>query len=379
MRRLVGKTSRGGAQSSPLLIPRTLHALIAAQVGVRLGGDPLWGQGKNRDAWYLLSAKCHVDPLRRSNEQSSRRELDRFWAMVNHHTVQPGWILLFVVDQTAAMGETILMIGTHSCRFRNCRGRCQAYNIGQDTKKTSCRCATIQDLPTSWLFFDVLLANDCLPSITCSKCLREEWIADCKSCLKACPCYCRRCVTKIGYSLFRKRLLIHHCLLETPTVSFLNHSSNMVWRIVTRSTPTWVDWWNRFVGMGVQVLAAGMLLTFEYSLSGWSSGRRTMLWFQAPSRRISFLAYVYWFTAGCMRTWISCSSRRSSICRTRHLALWYPLVRVSGNAFLCLSFGVLCVCKICVAIDNISHEIIFLFNDSLLLCRSEECAYGMVL
>ena len=215
------ETSVEALEASPLLLPRTLHALIAAQV-VEQDDDHSLRAGKNGDAWYLLEQKCHVDPLRRSNsEQSSSSWTDSQSYRLNHHCPAKAGYCCFVLDQAAAMGETILMTRHPLLPFQKLPvDTVKPYNTGaghyQEDELPFI--ATIQEeihpraqephvTPN---FFDVLLANDCLPSDdTCSKCLREKSGADCKSCLKACPCYCKTlCYEKVDTKFVSKQLTI---------------------------------------------------------------------------------------------------------------------------------------------------------------------------
>jgi hypothetical protein len=214
-------TSVEALEASPLLIPRTLHALIAAQV-VEQGGDPSLRAGKNGDAWYLLEQKCHVDPLRRSNtEQSSSSWTDSQSYRLNHHCPAKAGYCCFILDQAQMMGETILMTRHPLLPFQKLPlDAVKPYNTGaghyQEDELPFI--ATIQEeiYPRAQEplvtpnFFDVLLANDCLPSNdSCSKCLREKSGADCKSCLKACPCYCKTlCHEKVDSKFVSKQLTI---------------------------------------------------------------------------------------------------------------------------------------------------------------------------
>lgn len=214
-------TSVRALEASPLLIPRTLHALITARV-VEQGGDPSLGAGKNGDAWYLLEQKCHVDPLRRSNsEQSSTSWTDSLSYRLNHHCPAKAGYCCFVLDQAQMMSKTILMTRHPLLPFQKLPvDAVKPYNAGaghyQEDELPFI--ATIQEeiYPRAQErlvtpnFFDVLLANDCLPSDdTCTKCLREKSGADCKSCLKACPCYCKTlCHEKADTKFLSKQLTI---------------------------------------------------------------------------------------------------------------------------------------------------------------------------
>jgi hypothetical protein len=216
-------TSVEALEASPLLIPRTLHVLITAQVVGEQGGDPSLRAGKNGEFWYLLEQKCHVDPLRRSNsEQSSSSWTDSQSYRLNHHCPAKSGYCCFVLDQAATMmGETILMTRHPILPFQKLPADAvKPYNTGaghyQEDELPFI--ATIQEniYPRAHEplvtpnFFDVLLANDCLPSDdTCSKCLREKRGADCKSCLKACPCYCKTlCHEKVDTKFVSKQLTI---------------------------------------------------------------------------------------------------------------------------------------------------------------------------
>jgi hypothetical protein len=219
---LLLETSVEALEASPLLIPRTLHALIAAQVAGEQDGGPSLSAGKNGDAWYLLEQKCHVDPLRRSNsEQSSSSWTDSQSYRLNHHCPAKAGYCCFVLDQAAMMGETILMTRHPLLPFQKLPvDAVKPYNTGaghyQEDELPFI--ATIQESIYPRVqeplvtpnFFDVLLANDCLPSDdTCSKCLREKSGADCKSCLKACPCYCKTlCHEKVDTKFVSKQLTI---------------------------------------------------------------------------------------------------------------------------------------------------------------------------
>jgi hypothetical protein len=54
-------TSTKVLEASPLLLPRTLHDLIANQAHVTS-----LHAGSVSDSWFLLQHTCHVDPLRRT-------------------------------------------------------------------------------------------------------------------------------------------------------------------------------------------------------------------------------------------------------------------------------------------------------------------------
>jgi hypothetical protein len=214
-------TSVQALEASPLLIPRTLYALITAQA-LEQGGDPSLKAGENGNAWYLLEQKCHVDPLRRSNsEQSSSSWTDSQSYRLNHHCPAKAGYCCFVLDQARMMSETILMTRHPLLPFQKLPvDAVKPYNVGaghyQEDEMPFI--STIQEKiyprprepPVTPNFFDMLLANDCLPSdIQCSKCLREKTGADCKSCLKACPCYCKTlCVEKVDTKFVSKQLTI---------------------------------------------------------------------------------------------------------------------------------------------------------------------------
>jgi hypothetical protein len=213
-------TSLAALETNPFLIPRTLHALIAAQV-VDQGDDPL-RPGRNGDSWYLLEQKCHVDPLRRSSsEQLSSSWTDSQSYRLNHACPAKAGYCCFVLDQAHMMSETILMSRHPLLPFQKLPvDAVKPYNAeaGHYQEDELPFVATIQEhvyprAPEPLLtpnFFDVLLANDCLPSDDqCSKCLRVKDGADCQKCAKACPCYCKTlCHEKVDTKFLSKQLTV---------------------------------------------------------------------------------------------------------------------------------------------------------------------------
>lgn len=194
----------------PLLIPRTLHALIAAQA------ESL-SPGRNDD-WFLLQQKCHVDPLRRPSEESSGWT-DAQSFRLNHHCPDKAGFCCFVMDPVVS--ETILMTRHPLLPFQKLPVESvRPYNAeaGHFEEEELPFIATIQEKvfvrPQEALvtpnFFDVLVSNDCLPSDdTCSKCLREKSGANCDSCAQACPCYCKTlCHEQVDTKFLAKQLTV---------------------------------------------------------------------------------------------------------------------------------------------------------------------------
>jgi hypothetical protein len=59
-------------------------------------------------------------------------------------------------------------------------------------------------------FYDTLVQNDCLPSdLECSNCLRKKSGANCETCRKECPCYCKTlCHVSVEEKFVSKRLIV---------------------------------------------------------------------------------------------------------------------------------------------------------------------------
>lgn len=211
------ETSVEALTVNSLLIPQTLYELIAVDAKDTLGS------GKNGDSWYLLQQKCHVDPLRRSSvedgssgwttgTQSSLR--------LNHHCPDKSGFCCFIVDQ-AKRGETILMSRHPLLPFQKLPTEtARPYNaeVGHFQEDELPFIATIQEQvfarPGETLltpnFYDMLVANDCVPSEDiCTKCLREKAGADCQSCLTVCPCYCKTlCHETVDAKFVAKQLTV---------------------------------------------------------------------------------------------------------------------------------------------------------------------------
>jgi hypothetical protein len=385
-------TSVEALEASPLLIPRTLHALIAAQA-VEQGGDLSLKAGKNGDAWYLLEQKCHVDPLRRSNtEQSSSSWTDSQSYRLNHHCPAKAGYCCFILDQAATMGETIMMTRHPLLPFQKLPvDTVKPYNAGAGHYEEDELpfIATIQEkiYPRAHEplvtpnFFDVLLANDCLPSDdTCTKCLREKSGADCKSCLKACPCYCRTlCHEKVDPKFVSKQLTV------SPPL-FARDPNRLIPRIIHQ---TWFEELSREKYPNMSRLVE------SFRLSGWEYK------FYADEDAASFLSTHFpaevreaydalipgAFKADLFRYCVLLihggvyadvdimleSALDLSV--APDVGFMVPIDEVSGNALFmfveCVVFLQGCCC------DWYHLTCNYVFNDSLVHLSIEECAYGM--
>lgn len=177
----------------PLLLPRALYKAIASDSK----RSPLT-LGHNGN-WNLFEQTCHVDPLRRlgaDNDSWTGSESYR----LNHSCPQATGFCCAVRN---GLETTILLTRHPILPYQTVSGDIpRPYNAeaGHFSQEELPYIATIQERvftkpeshPRTPNFFDILLENDCLPDgSVCSKCLREKSGANCQSCAKACPCYCK--------------------------------------------------------------------------------------------------------------------------------------------------------------------------------------------
>lgn len=176
----------------PLLLPRAAHEIISEET--KRTPQTL---GHNGD-WYMLEQVCHFDPLRRSDGTASFTASGTY--RLNHACPQATGFCCAVRN---GLETTVLLTRHPILPYQTILPKIpRPYNAeaGHFKEEELPYIATIQErvfkkpenYPPTPNFFDSLLENDCLPDgAGCSKCLREKNGANCQSCAKACPCYCK--------------------------------------------------------------------------------------------------------------------------------------------------------------------------------------------
>jgi len=202
-------------EASPLLLPRTLYALIAVQQA-----NKELKPGLNGDSWYLLEQTCHVDPLRRSSEQISWTDTNSY--RIAHHCPEKSGFCCSIYDTT--MRQVVLLSQHPLLPYQTIPNNDELnrpYNAeaGHYEEDEIPFISTIREKvfhrhpdqhPATLNFFDTLFQNDCLPSHEdCSKCLRNKRGANCKSCGAECSCYCKAlCHEKVEPKFVKKKLTV---------------------------------------------------------------------------------------------------------------------------------------------------------------------------
>lgn len=192
----------------PVLLPRMLYEIITEEAN----RSPLM-LGHN-GSWYILEQICFIDPLRRPDDTIALDNSDTY--RLNHACPQSTGFCCAVRNGL----ETTILLSRHPIHpYQTLSNRIpRPYNaeIGHYSEEELPYIATIQEkvfskpnnFPPTPNFFDILLQNDCLPDrAACSKCLREKKGANCQSCAKACPCYCKTlCREKPDKKFLAKKL-----------------------------------------------------------------------------------------------------------------------------------------------------------------------------
>lgn len=186
-------------QASPLLIPRTLYALIAVNAQTNHLTN-----GANNQHWYLLEQTCKMDVLSRSSTSSTTSShVVIGWSEINSHRIahhcpeRTGFCCYIHDEQIVSMSRHPILpyqlIPEELPKPYNAEA---GHFSEEDLPYISIVREQVfhrpADFPATPNFFDTLLRNDCLPKEDdCNKCLREKKGADCNKCAKACPCYCK--------------------------------------------------------------------------------------------------------------------------------------------------------------------------------------------
>lgn len=205
-------------EASPLLLPRTLYALISVATSGDGDDKKDLKPGGNGKSWYLLEQTCHVDPLRRSSDQLSWTDTNSY--RLAHHCPEKSGFCCSVYDTT--MRQAVLMSRHPLLPYQVVPSRLpnRPYNAeaGHYQEDELPFISTIreevfqkpEDHPATPNFFDVLAQNNCLPSDEmCSKCLREKKGSDCNKCAKACPCFCKTlCQDEVEPKFVKKKLVV---------------------------------------------------------------------------------------------------------------------------------------------------------------------------
>jgi hypothetical protein len=195
-----------------LLLPRTLYEMItseADQTPLSLG---------HNGPWYLLEQVCQVDALRRLDDAPSSWTAPGESYRLSHACPQATGFCCAVRN---GLETTVLLTRHPILPYQSIAPDIpRPYNAeaGHFSEEELPYLATIREqvmerpelARSTPNFFDILLANDCLPDgAACSKCLREKTGANCHSCAKLCPCYCRAlCVEEPEKKFVAKQLTV---------------------------------------------------------------------------------------------------------------------------------------------------------------------------
>jgi Glycosyltransferase sugar-binding region containing DXD motif len=201
-----------------LFLPRTLYELIATDAKATMTVTESLVLGENGPNWMIYETKCHVDPLRRrqgdggDDAAAAIGWTDSSTSFRYSHAcpVHAGFCCTVQDDSSKTV-----MISRHPIlpfqKVSNQLPRPYNAEAGHYNEAELPYIATIKErvyerpltITTSSNkrgqeqgnatpnFFDLLLANNCLPDdVNCSKCLRDKAGADCVKCAKVCRCYC---------------------------------------------------------------------------------------------------------------------------------------------------------------------------------------------
>ena len=259
MVRLLVDADSGGLVADPTLVPGELHRLIAGQVGadgpLAPGEHPAPRGGRAGAPWSLFGHRCHVEGLADLIGGGSG---GRGGAGATHVCPPAAG---FCCDVTDPALDAVVMVTRHpllpyqllpapSSFPRPYRwdklGEAGRPGGGAEAAEVAAvssapHRATLREelfdrpdkMSSTPNFFEILLSNDCLPTDrTCSLCLKQKSGATCKSCAKACPCYCNAlCETHVEEKFLSKKVRV------TPP-TYRKDPSRLIPRIVHQ---TWFE------------------------------------------------------------------------------------------------------------------------------------------
>jgi hypothetical protein len=189
----------------PLYFPQKLYQAIA-----HLVKEPLT-PGKVKQ-WFFYEQDCSMDPFLRTFSSNQKN--------VNHLCPQEKGYCCSIFDPWQSQ---VVLLSAHPILPVQIIPKVlpQPYNaeaghylpdelpyVTTITEKVHTKPDDMAPTPN---FFETLLQNDCLPSDDhCSKCLREKSGANCHSCAKVCPCFCKAlCHEKVTPKFVAKEWIIH--------------------------------------------------------------------------------------------------------------------------------------------------------------------------
>lgn len=207
-------------ESSPLLLPKSLYDLVAADArvasltpgltttvgsgtgAVGVDGNSLVNNDNKKD-WYLLQHTCTLYALgqREITTPVSSYALNSY--RLTQNCPEPNGFCCSIFDPIAhspvMMTKHMLLpyqvLPSASDLPRPLNAEAGHFDE-EDLPYISTISEVVHPKPEEPLltpnFFETLLQNDCLPSDKkCSDCLRNKQGANCRHCASACPCYCK--------------------------------------------------------------------------------------------------------------------------------------------------------------------------------------------
>lgn len=212
MMQVLVDTSVDVLAASPLLLPRTLYAIIAMQQS-----DKTLRAGQMGNGWYLLEQTCSLDPLQRSTPRLSWTDTNTYRAA--HHCPDKSGFCCSVYD--TELQETVMMSRHPILPFQSIPNDVpRPYNAeaGHFEEDELPFISTIREQvfqkpeshPATPNFFEIMMQNDCLPSDTdCFRCLSSKKGSDCKTCAQVCACYCKAlCHEQVEPKFVAKKLTV---------------------------------------------------------------------------------------------------------------------------------------------------------------------------
>jgi mannosyltransferase OCH1-like enzyme len=202
-----------------LFLPRTLYELISSDANAKTATEAeSLVLGDNGPNWIIYETKCHVDPLRRQQQDGGGDATTIGWTdsstsfRYSHACPVHAGFCCTVQDDT----HKTVMISRHPILpFQKVSNRLplpynaeaghyneaelpyistikeRVYERPVVTTTNSKNKGGEEQSNATPNFFDLLLANNCLPDdVNCSKCLRDKSGSDCVKCAKPCGCYC---------------------------------------------------------------------------------------------------------------------------------------------------------------------------------------------
>mmetsp|Transcript_27899 Transcript_27899/g.67591 ORF Transcript_27899/g.67591 Transcript_27899/m.67591 type:complete len:833 (-) Transcript_27899:678-3176(-) len=208
-------------ETSPLLLPKSLYDLVAADARVAslspglttvggAGGDNGSGNennnngdGAKKDDWYLLQHTCTLYALgqREVTTPVSSYALNSY--RLTQNCPEPNGFCCSIYDPIAhspVMMTKHMLLPYQVLPSASDLPKPINAEAGHFDEEDLPYISTISEIvhpkPEEPLltpnFFETLLQNDCLPSDKkCSDCLRNKQGANCRHCASVCPCYCK--------------------------------------------------------------------------------------------------------------------------------------------------------------------------------------------